>query len=242
MDFQTARKVMVDSQVRVNDVTDRALQAALLAVPREALCAPDRAFSAYAEVEVPVTARRSLMLPRDLSKLLMAAAPKPGERALVMSGAYAAAVLAQMGLDVTLQESDAEALAIAAPTLSAAGVTTVEAPLELAPALVEASRPDTAILLDCATMWLSNLMEAGRDTDAAVAEFSTMLAGLPGPVVVVTNEVGHGIVPENALARAFRDAHGRMNQRLAAAMDHVVLVVAGRALVLPKSPVPEIVL
>jgi len=130
MDFQTARKVMVDSQVRVNDVTDRALQAALLAVPREALCAPDRAFSAYAEVEVPVTARRSLMLPRDLSKLLMAAAPKPGERALVMSGAYAAAVLAQMGLDVTLQESDAEALAIAAPTLSAAGVTTVEAPLD----------------------------------------------------------------------------------------------------------------
>ena len=130
MDFQTARKVMVDSQVRVNDVTDRALQAALLAVPRETLCAPDRAFSAYAEVEVPVTATRSLMLPRDLSKLLMAAAPKPGERALVMSGAYAAAVLAQMGLEVTLQESDAEALAIAAPTLSAAGVTTVEAPLD----------------------------------------------------------------------------------------------------------------
>ena len=130
MDFQTARKVMVDSQVRVNDVTDRALQAALLAVPREALCAPDRAFSAYAEVEVPVTARRSLMLPRDLSKLLMAAAPRPLERALVMSGAYAAAVLAQMGLEVTLQDSDAEALAIAAPTLSAAGVTTVEAPLD----------------------------------------------------------------------------------------------------------------
>jgi protein-L-isoaspartate(D-aspartate) O-methyltransferase len=130
MDFQTARKAMVDSQVRVNDVTDRALQAALLTVPRETLCAPDRAFSAYAEVEVPVTPRRSLMLPRDLSKLLMAAAPKPLERALVMSGAYAAAVLAQMGLDVTLQESDAEALAISAPTLNAAGVTMVEAPLD----------------------------------------------------------------------------------------------------------------
>ena len=119
---------------------------------------------------------------------------------------------------------------------------TVEARLELAPALVEASRPDTAILLDCATMWLSNLMEADRDADAAVAELSATLAGLPGPVVVVTNEVGHGIVPENALARAFRDAHGRMNQRLAAAMDHVVLVVAGRPLVLPKTPDPEIVL
>lgn len=130
MDFQTARKAMVDSQVRVNDVTDRSLQAALMAVPRETLCAPERAFSAYAEVEVPVTATRRLMLPRDLSKLLMAAAPRAGERALVMAGTYAAAVLGKMGLEVTVQDSDAEALAIAAPTLTAIGVTAVEAPLD----------------------------------------------------------------------------------------------------------------
>jgi protein-L-isoaspartate(D-aspartate) O-methyltransferase len=130
MDFQTARKAMVDSQVRVNDVTDRSLQAALMTVPRETLCAPDRAFSAYADVEVPVTATRQLMLPRDLSKLLMAAAPKPLERALVMAGAYAAAVLAEMGLDVTLQDSDAAALALSKPTLETAGVTMVEAALD----------------------------------------------------------------------------------------------------------------
>ncbi len=101
---------------------------------------------------------------------------------------------------------------------------------------------DTAVLVDCATLWLSNLLEAGRDPEPAIAELCEALAGLPGPVVIVTNEVGHGIVPATALGRAFRDQHGRMNQRLAAAMDHVVLVVAGRALVLPKSPVPEIVL
>lgn len=130
MDFQTARKAMVDSQVRVNDVTDRSLQAALMTVPRETLCAPDRAFSAYADVEVPVTATRQLMLPRDLSKLLMAAAPKPRERALIMAGAYAAAVLAEMGLDVTLQDSDAAALALSKPTLETAGVTMVEAALD----------------------------------------------------------------------------------------------------------------
>ena len=121
MDFQTARKAMVDSQVRVNDVTDRSLQAALMTVPRETLCAPDRAFAAYADAEVPVTATRRLMLPRDLSKLLMAAAPRPLERALV---------LAEMGLDVTLQDSDAEALALSKATLETAGVTLVEAALD----------------------------------------------------------------------------------------------------------------
>lgn len=119
---------------------------------------------------------------------------------------------------------------------------TVDAPLELADALRDASRRDTAILVDCATLWLSNLMEAGRDPGPAIEAVARAIPGLPGPVVVVTNEVGHGIVPENALARRFRDHHGRMNQRLAAAMDHVVLMVAGRALVLPKSPSPEIVL
>lgn len=119
---------------------------------------------------------------------------------------------------------------------------TVDAPLELAAALRVASRPDTAILVDCATLWLANLLEAGRDPEPAVEILAGAIAGLPGPVVVVSNEVGHGIVPATALARSFRDHHGRMNQRLAAAMDHVVLMVAGRALVLPRSPAPEIAL
>lgn len=119
---------------------------------------------------------------------------------------------------------------------------TVDAPLDLAGAVREASRPDAALLVDCATLWLANLLEAGIEPDAAVEDLCGAVDGLSGPVVIVSNEVGHGIVPANALARAFRDHHGRMNQRLAAVMDHVVLMVAGRALVLPKSPDPEIVL
>jgi Protein-L-isoaspartate carboxylmethyltransferase len=124
-----ARKAMVDSQVKVNDVTDRALLSAMLEVPREQFCATDRAFAAYNEVEVPVADDRSLMLARDLSKLLMVAEPRSGETALVLSGGYAAALLATMGLNVTLQESSGPALERVRPALEAMGVTCVEAPL-----------------------------------------------------------------------------------------------------------------
>ena len=86
MDFAAARKVMVDSQVRVNDVTDSALQAALLETPRERFLPADRAFSAYAEIQPEIANGRLLMLARDLSKLLMALGAKPGERALAIAG------------------------------------------------------------------------------------------------------------------------------------------------------------
>lgn len=129
MDFTAARKVMVDSQVRVNDVTDRSLQAALLAVPRERFCAPDRAFSAYAEVDVEIAGDRRLMQAREVSKLLMAAEPKVGERALAIAAPYAAAVLAQLGLTVTAQESDAGVFGVVGEALSDAGVQTVTAAL-----------------------------------------------------------------------------------------------------------------
>ncbi|WP_026318810.1 bifunctional adenosylcobinamide kinase/adenosylcobinamide-phosphate guanylyltransferase [Amorphus coralli] len=119
---------------------------------------------------------------------------------------------------------------------------TVEAPLDLIPVLADAARPDTAVLVDCLTLWLANLMEAGRDADAEAAALAASLAALSGPVVFVSNEVGHGVVPENALARRFRDHHGRLNQTIAAAADKAILMVAGRPLVLPKSPDPEIVL
>ncbi|MFC7379658.1 protein-L-isoaspartate O-methyltransferase [Brevundimonas sp. GCM10030266] len=128
MDFTAARKVMVDSQVRVNDVTDRALQAALLSVPRERFLPADRAFSAYAEVEPEIAAGRRLMLARDLSKLLMAVGAKPGERALSIAGPYAAATLAQMGLNVTAQESDAAVFEVTGPALADAGVAAVVEP------------------------------------------------------------------------------------------------------------------
>jgi len=130
MDFAAARKAMVDSQVRVNDVTDRALQAALLAVPRERFLKPDRAFAAYADLEPEMVPGRQLMLPRDVAKLLMAAEAQPGERALAIAGAYAAAVLKRMGLEVTAQESSEDALALSRPVLEEAGVTVVQAPLD----------------------------------------------------------------------------------------------------------------
>jgi len=125
MDFAAARKVMVDSQVRVNDVTDRALQAALLAVPRERFVPADRAFSAYAEIEPEIAGERRLMLARDLSKLLMAVSAREGERALSIAGPYAAAVLARMGLNVTAQESDAGVFEIAGAALADEGVAAV---------------------------------------------------------------------------------------------------------------------
>ena len=128
MDFAAARKVMVDSQVRVNDVTDRDLQAALLSVPRERFVPAERAFAAYAEMEPEIANGRRLMLPRDLSKLLMALEPRAGETALAIAGPYAAAVLAGMGLKATAQEADVAVLDVVAPALAEAGVEGVAAP------------------------------------------------------------------------------------------------------------------
>lgn len=129
MDFAAARKVMVDSQVRVNDVTDRALQAALLAVPRERFLPRDRAWSAYAEIEPEIAGGRRLMMARDLSKLLMALDARPGETALAIAAPYAAAVLARLGLTVTAQEGDDAVFGITGDVLAEEGVRTVVAPL-----------------------------------------------------------------------------------------------------------------
>jgi adenosylcobinamide kinase/adenosylcobinamide-phosphate guanylyltransferase len=102
---------------------------------------------------------------------------------------------------------------------------TIEAPHDLAGVLAEqGNRP---VLVDCLTLWLSNLMLANSDIDVAVALLEQALEQANGPVVLVANEVGSGVVPENALARRFRDLQGQLNQRLAARADRVVLVVAG---------------
>src|SRR3546814_9713490 len=89
---------------------------------------------------------------------------------------------------------------------------TEEEPLELIRALEDHARPDRPVLVDCLTLWLSNLMFAGRDVDAETARLVACLGGLSGRVVLVANEVGLGIVPENPLARRFRDHAGRLNQ------------------------------
>lgn len=107
---------------------------------------------------------------------------------------------------------------------------TVEAPHDLAGAL-SAVAGDVPVLVDCLTLWLSNRMLAGADVDAEAAGLEAAIAGRRGAVVVVSNEVGSGIVPDNALARRFRDLHGHLNQRLAARAGRVVLMVAGLPLV-----------
>lgn len=109
---------------------------------------------------------------------------------------------------------------------------TVEAPRDLAAALAACDGPDCHILVDCVTLWLSNLMLAERDVEMEVDGLVGALARTRGTIVLVANEVGFGIVPDNAMARRFRDLAGRTNQRLAAAADRVVLVAAGLPLLL----------
>ena len=106
----------------------------------------------------------------------------------------------------------------------------VEAPRDLPGALAR-NAAGGAVLVDCLTLWLSNLMLADADIEAETARLESALASMAAPVVLVSNEVGSGIVPDNALARRFRDAQGRLNQRIAARADRVVLMVAGLPLV-----------
>jgi protein-L-isoaspartate(D-aspartate) O-methyltransferase len=108
-EYGSARENMVENQVRTNDVTDLAIQDAMRAIPRERFCPPARAYLAYAESEVEYAPGWFLMAPRDVSKLLQALSPRPGERALAICAPYAAAVLAHIGLETTLRIPDAAA-------------------------------------------------------------------------------------------------------------------------------------
>ena len=111
---------------------------------------------------------------------------------------------------------------------------TIEVPVELA-AAVRAAPQDALVIVDCLTVWVGNLFhhrpDAG-DRDVAYAELIAALAARPGPTVVVSNEVGLGLHPDTALGREYRDELGRLNQRVAAAADRSLLLVAGRALTL----------
>lgn len=105
--------------------------------------------------------------------------------------------------------------------------TTVEEPLDLVGALRRAAGPDRAVLIDCLTLWLSNVLGAERDIEAESDRLIGALPDLGGPVVFVSNEVGLGVVPDNALARRFVDHAGLLHQRLAAAAQSVVHMTAG---------------
>jgi adenosylcobinamide kinase/adenosylcobinamide-phosphate guanylyltransferase len=104
---------------------------------------------------------------------------------------------------------------------------TLDVPLDLPAALLANAAPEQVLLVDCLTLWTSNLMFAERDLDAETEALATALAQAAGPVILVANEVGLGIVPDNALARRFRDAAGRLNQTIAAVADEVQFVAAG---------------
>jgi adenosylcobinamide kinase / adenosylcobinamide-phosphate guanylyltransferase len=108
---------------------------------------------------------------------------------------------------------------------------TIEAPLNLTGAIAEAS-PDRPLLIDCLTLWLSNLLLAGCPLAADFATLRASLRDAAGPIVLVANEVGLGLVPKTPLGRRFRDEAGRLNQSMAAIADRVVFVAAGLPLVL----------
>lgn len=112
--------------------------------------------------------------------------------------------------------------------------TTVDTPIRLPDAIFAHAAEDTIVLVDCLTLWLTNLMLGDHDVAAASAEFAQALDS-PHHIVLVSNEVGLGIVPENALARRFRDLSGRLNQEVASLCDAVVFTAAGLPLILKSS-------
>ncbi len=117
---------------------------------------------------------------------------------------------------------------------------TIEEPMELAQALFAAAQAHDVILVDCLTLWISNLLSMERDVADEVEGLVEMLEGIESArVILVSNEVGLGIVPDNPLARSFRDLAGSAHQRLAEICGHVYFVVAGIPMVV-KGTAPEI--
>jgi adenosylcobinamide kinase / adenosylcobinamide-phosphate guanylyltransferase len=111
---------------------------------------------------------------------------------------------------------------------------TNEAPLELPAAIAEHAFADRPLLVDCLTLWLSNLLHADRCPQTETRSLCAALRRAAGPVVLVANEVGLGLVPETPLGRRFRDSAGRLNQDIAALADRVVFMAAGLPLVLKE--------
>jgi adenosylcobinamide kinase/adenosylcobinamide-phosphate guanylyltransferase len=119
------------------------------------------------------------------------------------------------------------------------GWTTVEEPLALVDALAREVTHGRAVLVDCLTLWLSNLMLAGRDPEIEARRLTRFLDVAKYPVVLVSNEVGLGLVPDTPLGRRFRDAQGRLNQIVAALVPNVVFIAAGLPLWLKRQSLQE---
>jgi adenosylcobinamide kinase/adenosylcobinamide-phosphate guanylyltransferase len=134
----------------------------------------------------------------------------------------------------TAEAGDAEMTARIAAHRSRRGAfwQTVETPLTVTQTVATKAETDRPLLIDCLTLWLSNVMLAGRCVESECAALSVVLRDAAGPVVLVANEVGMGLVPDTPLGREFRDAAGRLNQEIAALANRVVFVAAGLPLVL----------
>jgi adenosylcobinamide kinase/adenosylcobinamide-phosphate guanylyltransferase len=120
------------------------------------------------------------------------------------------------------------------------GWTTIEAPLALASAITKEADAEVAVLVDCLTLWLANLIAAERKIERETAALLAALAAATGPVVLVSNEVGGGIIPDNPLARRYADALGVLNQAVAAEVNRVVVMAAGQPLLVKPSRISEI--
>ena len=111
----------------------------------------------------------------------------------------------------------------------------VEAPLELSEAIKNNATINNCILIDCLTLWLTNLLLAGVDIDKAIDELLATIEACPGEVILISSEVGLGIVPENSMARKFRDLSGKLHQKLAIEAENVLLMVAGIPMVVKEN-------
>jgi adenosylcobinamide kinase / adenosylcobinamide-phosphate guanylyltransferase len=120
------------------------------------------------------------------------------------------------------------------------GWTTLEEPLDIAAVLRTHAQPSRVVVVDCLTLWLSNLMLAGRNPGPAVTALADAIGEVAGPVVLVSNEVGMGLVPDNKLGRDFRDWQGQANREIGAACDAVIFVAAGLPLQLKPAATPNL--
>lgn len=171
-------------------------------------------------------------------------ANSPPKVSLILGGArsgkssYAEQLVLSSGLApvyvATAQSGDAEmAERIAAHKVRRGGEwTTIEEPLDLAGALANTDAAGNCVLVDCLTLWISNLILDDRSVEVAIDSVIAHLPSLAARLVFVSNETGLGIVPDNALARRFCDLNGIANQKLAAAADQVILMAAGLPLTL----------
>lgn len=116
----------------------------------------------------------------------------------------------------------------------------IEEPTDLKKALVSGAKPGRIILVDCTTLWLNNLMMEEKDASAAISELAETIKKLPVPVIIVSNEVGQGIVPDNPLAREFCDNQGKLNQKLASVCQVVVQMSAGLPIQLKPHKGPDL--